>query len=377
MAGYTERVAADLDRWVAAGLVPAESRGAILATLPARRRVDAVTALIWVAAVLLGLAVIAFIAANWEGIPRLVRFGLLLAGFAAAAAGGAEMVRRRRRLGSDVLLTIASLVFASAVGLTGQIFEITGNPPAVPYGAGAAALALGLAGASRGALAIGVVGILIGDLITHDGSWPVPISLVVAPAALIIALRWRSGFLAHVSSVAVLGVGLWFAIHYELVGWPLFGIAAAFALLAFSPMALTGRRGSDRDVIAPLHLLRIPVTWFVLGALGFFIAAGYSGAFSGHIALGLTHRVVWIAVSAGLIAYGRYDRQSVLTAIGVVSLIVAVCAVLNDLGLDLIVISLVFLACSIVALVVGLALRRDRAPKRATPAESSEPEAVA
>lgn len=66
---YRDRVADDLERWIAAGLVGAENRVAILATLPARRKVDAVTALIWVAAVLLGLAVIAFVAANWESIP--------------------------------------------------------------------------------------------------------------------------------------------------------------------------------------------------------------------------------------------------------------------------------------------------------------------
>ncbi|MFT4202241.1 DUF2157 domain-containing protein [Gordonia sp. (in: high G+C Gram-positive bacteria)] len=364
MAGYTERVADDLDRWVAAGLVPAENRDAILATLPARRRVDAVTALIWVAAVLLGLAVVAFVAANWDGIPRLVRFGLLLAGFLAAAAGGAEALRRAHRLASDVLLTIAALVFASAIGLTGQIFDITGNPPAVPYGAGAAAVALGLAGASRGALAVGVIAVLIGDFMTVEGGWPVPVSLVLAPVALVLALRWRSAFLAHVASIAVLGVGLWFTLHNDLRGWPIYGIALVLALLAASPAVLTGRRGTDRESITPLHLLRVPVAWFILGALGFFVAAGYSGVFDGNTALGLTHRVVWIAISAGLIAYGRYDRQSVITAIGVISLISAACAVLYDLGLDLIVISLVFLACSAVALVVGLVLRRGRKPAR-------------
>ena len=122
---YRDRVADDLERWIAAGLVGAENRVAILATLPARRKVDAVTALIWVAAVLLGLAVIAFVAANWESIPRLVRFGLLLVSFLAAAVAGAWASRRLRPSASDVALTDASRIFAAAIGLTGQLFELT------------------------------------------------------------------------------------------------------------------------------------------------------------------------------------------------------------------------------------------------------------
>nr|WP_283242160.1 DUF2157 domain-containing protein [Gordonia araii] len=352
-----------MDRWITAGLVQADKREAILATLPVRRRLDAVTALIWVAAVLLGLAVIAFIGANWEAIPRLVRFGLLLVAFLTAAACGAEATRRKRTVVADIALTVASLVFASAIGLTGQIFELTGSPPAVPYGAGAAALALGLAGRSRGALVVGVVAVMIGDLLIADGGFGMPITVVVAPAVLWIALRWRSSLLAHVSSIATLVALVWIAAHHSLQDWALLAFAGVPALAAavFTAAPLFG--GPDDKTRATLS--RIPATWFVVGALGFFIAAGYTGAFEDNAALGLVHRVVWIALSAGLIAFGRFDRRDVLTGIGVVSLIGAACGLLNDLGLDLILISLVFLGCSLVALVVGLVLRRGRSDSTA------------
>ncbi len=369
---YRKRVAADLDRWIADGLVDPARRGAILATLPARRTVDAVTALIWIAAVLLGLAVIAFIAANWEAIGRPLRFGLLLVAFLGAAGGGAEALRRGRTVVADLALTVAALVFASAIGLTGQIFDITGNPPAVPYGAGAAALALGVVGASRGALSVGVVAVLIGDLMTVHGPLPIPASLIVAPVALLLAQRWRSAFLAHVASLAVLGTAIWFAVHYDLTGWAHLGIAAVLAAAATVPRfapGLLGEHAAGRNQIPGLD--RIPLSWFVIGALGFFISTGYSGDFDGNTALGLAHRIAWIAVSAALIAYGRFDRQEVLTAVGVVSLIAASCALLYDLGLDLLVISLVFLACSVVALIVGLALRRGRGGTITTATESA------
>jgi len=354
---YRDRVAADLDRWIADGLVAPGNREAILGSLPSRRRLDAVTALIWVAGVLLGLAVIAFIAANWDGIPRLVRFGLLIGGFLAAAVAAAVASRRGRVVGSDVLLTVAALVFAAAIGLTGQIFDLTGDPPAVPYGAGAAAIALGLVGASRGSLAVGVAAVLIGDSMVGTGSWPLPVSIIVAPLALVVALRWHSAVVAHVASIATLGALFWLTLRHDIGGWALIGLAVAVAAAA-AVVEVVGRRVGESTI--PAALARIPVSWFVFGALAFFVAGGYTDVFDDNTVLGLCHRVAWIAISAGLIAYGRFDRQPVLTALGVVSLIVTCCALLHDLGLNLIVISLVFLGCSLVALVAGLVLRRDR-----------------
>ncbi|HMP63596.1 MAG TPA: DUF2157 domain-containing protein, partial [Phenylobacterium sp.] len=87
MAGYKARLAKDLDGWIEAGLVPAASRGAILASAAEGRRLDAGAALAILGAVLAGLAVIAFVAANWDAIPRLVRFAMILGAFAAAVAG--------------------------------------------------------------------------------------------------------------------------------------------------------------------------------------------------------------------------------------------------------------------------------------------------
>lgn len=64
MANYRSRLEDDLDDWIAAGLVPAENRAAILAGIADTRRLDAATALAAIGAFLAGAAVIAFIAAN-------------------------------------------------------------------------------------------------------------------------------------------------------------------------------------------------------------------------------------------------------------------------------------------------------------------------
>jgi hypothetical protein len=107
MAAYKDRVQQDLDRWIAAGLVDRDKRAAILETLPESRRLDAATALAWVGAILLGVAIIAFVAANWDFTPKLVRFAMLLAAFLTFAGGGAWAAHKDRPGLSNILLTIA------------------------------------------------------------------------------------------------------------------------------------------------------------------------------------------------------------------------------------------------------------------------------
>ena len=86
MASYKQRVTADLDEWIAAGLVAADHRDAILGSIPESRRLDGAAALAWIGAVLAGVAVIAFVAANWDGLPQLARFVLVLTVFPAGPA---------------------------------------------------------------------------------------------------------------------------------------------------------------------------------------------------------------------------------------------------------------------------------------------------
>ena len=70
---YRKRLTADLEKWIAGGLVSAEQRGPILQTLPPANERPAASILAWAGSVLAGLAVIAFMAANWDFIPRVFR----------------------------------------------------------------------------------------------------------------------------------------------------------------------------------------------------------------------------------------------------------------------------------------------------------------
>jgi uncharacterized membrane protein len=357
MAAYKDKVREDLDRWIGAGLVEAGKRDAILATIPDARRVDAATALAWVGGVLLGIAVISFVAANWEVTPKLVRFAILLAAFLGFAGAGAWAAPKERPIASNILLMVAALIFAASIGLTGQIFDIVGDPRAASYAAGVAAFALALAGRSTGAAAVGLVFIALGDF--TDRNWfagadsEAPWMLFAAPLAAYLALRWGSAPLAHVSALAIIYCFGWFGARTE-------GDAAAFLFLS---IVMGGMAAAARWLYTQGRpFAGVFYGWFTLGALILFAVAGYLPWFEDgdrHTA-GLLHRLVWLLLSGGVLALGRYDRHGLVTAVGVLSLIGAICALLTDLGLDLLAAAGVFLVCAVIALVAGLALRRKR-----------------
>lgn len=354
MAAYKDKLKQDLERWIGAGLVSADKREAILATVPDARRMDAATALAWVGGLLLGIAIITFVAANWDVTPKLVRFAVLLLAFLALAGGGAWAAQASRNVLSNILLMLAALVFAASIGLTGQIFDIAGDAKAASYGAGVAAFALALAGRSTGAAIAGLVFIAFGDF--TDRHWfagaesEAPWMLLFAPLGAYLALRWASSPLAHVSALGILYCFGWFAARYEA------DAAIVLLLSIVSGAAAAGARWlyqQDRPFAGIFY------GYFAWGALALFAIAGFLpwfGAESGNG--GIAHRIVWLAASGGLLALGRYDRHGLVTAIAVFSMIGAICALLSDLGLDLLAAAGVFLVCAIAALIGGLLLRR-------------------
>lgn len=178
MASYRDRLTADLDRWIAAGLAPAENRQAMLDMAVEPRRLDASTTLALVGVVFIGAAVIAFVAANWDGIPRIGRFGILIAAFLAAAAGGAWAGARQRPNAANGLLTLAAALYAAAIGLTGQIFDIAGDPKTAPVGAAAAAALLAIVGRASGPLIAGLLFVGMADFFPPDSFWLAPTAAV-------------------------------------------------------------------------------------------------------------------------------------------------------------------------------------------------------
>lgn len=349
MASYKARLRDDLDRWVAQGLVPAASREPILAGVVEPRRLDAATALGVIGALLAGVAVIAFVADNWDGIPRLARFAMVLTAFLAVAAGAGWAAKRERPILSNTLLTVAALIYAGAIGLVGQIFNLPGRPEAALRLAGQAAMLLALGGRSSGAAVAGLALTGFGDFVgrTEGEDWShYPWLAVLAPGGVALAWVWRSTPLAHAAGLATIAAaGL-------LISLTSGDYAEAWFLAAAVGFALAAAGARRLPDDTPLG--RVLLGWFVLGALGYFALAGLADDDPSD----LPHRLGWLIISACVIALGRHDRHPTVTGLGVVSLIAAISAILFDLGLGLMTAAAVFAVCALGALVAGWLLRR-------------------
>lgn len=348
MAGYKARLQKDLDRWIEAGLVSAANRQPILDSVAEGRRVDASSALAVIGALLLGAAAIAFVAANWGLIPRLPRFGLVL-GLFLAVIGAAAWTSRdgARPLLTNTLLAVAALIYAAAIGLTGQIFDIAGDPQRALRSAGLAAGVLALAGRSSAAAvaALGLLGLgeFAGEFDGGSSRW----LIFAAPVGMALAWLWNSKPLAHASSLALI-VGLIAVISlYERFGAQ--GLLAGAAVLA--GLAALARQLSDRRTALIFCL------WFVWGALALYGVAGFDNLQGGSL---IAHRAGWLVIAGGAIALGMHDRQGMITAAGVVAMIAAVCAILFDLGMGLMTAAGLFAACALIAIIAGV-LTRGRA----------------
>jgi uncharacterized membrane protein len=123
---YRKRLGADLDRWIGRGLVPAENRKAIMADItPARAGWSASGAAAILGAVLLSFAAISFVAANWEAIPRMARFALLIAALLASFAGSGAAFARNNRTAGHALAVLGAALFGAAIALTAQTFNMS------------------------------------------------------------------------------------------------------------------------------------------------------------------------------------------------------------------------------------------------------------
>jgi uncharacterized membrane protein len=351
MSRYRERLERDLDGWIAEGLVPAASRTEILARAEEGRRLDPATALAVIGGILAGAAVIAFVAANWSEIPRLARFVMVLAAFMAAAGGSAWARAQARLILSQVLLCVSALVFAAAIGLTGQIFDLAGDPQTALRSAGLGAALLALAGGSPWAAVVALAFVALGDFTGpnrgFDGQvWPGWL-VAVAPLAAAVAVISRSSSLAHAAGVASV------AAVFTLDGLVTDRAEVVFlgAAMALGAGGVIARLLQAQGAVAASILYG----WLVWGALLFFGVSGFGEAFRG-----VGHSLVWLMLAMGVVAVGRHDRHGMVTAAGVVGLLAAGFSLMANLGVDLMLAAGVFGLASLGALAVAFVLRRGR-----------------
>jgi uncharacterized membrane protein len=129
MAGYIDRIAQDIARWEAKGLVSATLARTLREDVAAnhRRGVGFGQVLAVMAALLMSAAILILIAANWEAIPRLGRVGAIFAVIAGGYLGGAFLKVRDHGALAEALWLVAAAAFGGGIALIGQMYHLTGD----------------------------------------------------------------------------------------------------------------------------------------------------------------------------------------------------------------------------------------------------------
>src|SRR5262245_12861100 len=132
MAAFSERLAGELGSWTAEGLISEEQARAILsryqgqAVAERRGRLIAVVAI--VGAVVVGLGVILFFAANWSAIPHFLRLGMLVAATVGAYAVGDRLRDASTRI-AHAFVILGVLLFGASIFLVGQMENVSTHDP--------------------------------------------------------------------------------------------------------------------------------------------------------------------------------------------------------------------------------------------------------
>lgn len=299
--GYRKRLSEDLPRWRDQGWVSAEGVTAILASLEGRRATFGLAAIVGVlGALLLGAGVVAFVSANWDLMPRIVRFALLVAAMAIAYGSAAALAAKELRVFSEAALLLAGIVFAAAIALVGQTYHLAGefSDAVLLWEIGILGAALVTGSGALTALALAGSGywtwLNVVDLATVP-HWGGLLSILIGGA---IALRLESHY---VRLMAVLTLAFWIAVN-------LIGLST---LLNWSPIELMAIATSAALLFwASGSILTSFSTWNGLAALGY--AMLWPGIAAVLVALGI------LQTAPEWQRFGATDQWLLLAGAGIV-----------------------------------------------------------
>lgn len=207
MWGYQRRLNRDLTRWQEQGWVSAANADRIRADAANAPGVSLPGVLGILAAILLGFAVMSFVAAHWNEMPRLARLALLFSTMWAAYGAAGFFNTRGMNVFADAAILMAVSVFGASIMLISQMFHIDGNPPDGVLLWWVGSLLAGVALRSNPALALTLVLVCLWSFVwmdMHGGKthWPFLIGWALAAAAFYWQ-QWRPG--AHLSGLALSG----------------------------------------------------------------------------------------------------------------------------------------------------------------------------
>jgi uncharacterized membrane protein len=308
MASHSAKVKQDIARWLEAGLIDGMTADALARDVVAneRRSLSFGSILAMMAALLLGAAILIFVAANWEAIPRLARVAALFAVILGGYVGGALVKARGYGAIGEALWIVAAAAFGGSIALIGQMYHFSGDESAamLTWCAGTALAALAL---RSGPLTVAAVGIadawlamkLIGGFRLFSSSEIPHLFLVIAAGLFAVSYWTRSQAARHliVLSLIFYVVGLAIDDNLLIVAVLLALVsAAAFAAAVIAPAATDAivRLGGR----LPLHGLIGFLTGMALVQFQFADTGGFA----------IAAAITLAGIAAAIVLAGRQSR---------------------------------------------------------------------
>lgn len=265
MASYSSRVRADAARWVASGVIDRAAAEAIVRDVEAhdRRSLSFGLILAIMASLLLGAAILIFVASNWEAIPRVGRVGALFSIIFAGYVGGAALKLAGHDTIAEAAWLIAATAFGGSIALVGQMYHLSGDETqaVLTWCAGTAVAAAAL---RSGPLTMAAVALAAAWLFLREAdfwrSTDFPHAFIGIAVVLWLVSYWTdSAASRHLILLSLVFYGALLAVEYDAVA-----IAAALAALSATLFGLAVAMPEPVEKVARLHGL-LPVH----GLIGF------------------------------------------------------------------------------------------------------------
>lgn len=346
MSKYRKRIERDLARWRESGWVTPEGETAIRREIAASGiNLGLANSLAILAAVLIGFAVMSFVAANWQEMPRLFRVGMLFAALWASYATAAAMARRNMMGFAHAAILLGVGIFGGSIMLISQMYHMDGNVADFLLTWAAAAFLAGVLLRSNPSLAFAMILIVIWGVMEamrlDRVFWPFLVPWAIISAAFYWQ-RWRPGL--HLSGLALSGFLI--SLGYRLFDGHAHGLVVVLGL-GVAAAAIAGEK------LKP----ELPALWH--GALNY----GLVIAFAGLLALQFVERpeldifillaVAAIALAIAAISWGLNSDNNGALWLGYIAFSLEILAVYSKTMGTLLNTSLFFLVAGVI--VAGLA----------------------
>ncbi len=380
MRGYREQLQRDLPRWREAGWVTAHGETAILKDAAAHGSgIGLAQVLATLAAVLLGFAIMSFVASNWAEMPNSLRIGILFGSVAASYAGAAALFNRGMDAFGHAAVLAGATAFGASIMLIGQMYHLGGYPPHAVAMWAAGALLAGALIRSNATLALAMLLVALWGgwefVLTNKVYWEALIGWAAVTAAFYYQ-RWWPG--AHLSALALTAFVVHAALstsgtHREAMTG-LYFITGGWILVQLGLLVAVIGLFGDRAVaflnrIGPLLLgYGAVVAFFGLYCLQFFNdVPGYGAApfMSGLVPIA----VFTLALAIGAVVWGLRTHNRALVWIGYIAFSIEILGLYFKTIGSLLSTSAFFLSAAI--LVAALAVIAYRLHARQTTAEVS------